>query len=400
MAITVDELLERKNPGRIKPAVPGIDIDTAGAPATIPGSGQSGQSEQNARGAGMTGTPVAVAGIPPAVSDELPGMAPSPVQAGDRVSPKSGEPVYNPSVPATVEEPENGKADVEAPRLSYTEMFERMSPYRPSTKEQLEKEHRKRKREAIFSAIGEGLSALSNLYYTNRYAPDSFDPSKGMAATTKARFDRMRKEQQDNRQLYMNGYMHAMNLDANNGYKEQLAALKEREQSRKDAANNISIQLKQADLDLKNAKVRGQDYINELNRLKGEAQAKGMDAQVALVEEKIKTEKARQARLYRDGRGGAESQYPWYDRDGNKHYARSYEAMRQNAIDNGTWMDSTQESVSRKTSTNSLGMIKGTSEVRKSQPAKGHSIPPAPAGPPVPEDHRVAKQEKVTVDWE
>ena len=38
----------------------------------------------------------------------------------------------------------------------------------------------------------------------------------------------------------------------------------------------------------------------------------------------------------RGGGSGKAGEYPWYDSDGNKHFAHSYEAMRQNAIDNGT----------------------------------------------------------------
>lgn len=48
----------------------------------------------------------------------------------------------------------------EGKKLSYVEMFQQMSPYKPPTPEELEKERKKQKREAIFAAIGEGISAM------------------------------------------------------------------------------------------------------------------------------------------------------------------------------------------------------------------------------------------------
>lgn len=102
-----------------------------------------------------------------------------------------------------------------APRkMTYTEMYQQMSPYKPPTPEDLEKERKKQKREAIFAAIGEGISAMSNLYFTTQYAPNAFDPSQGMAATTKKRFDQLKKEHEDNQRQYMEGFMRAMRWDA------------------------------------------------------------------------------------------------------------------------------------------------------------------------------------------
>ncbi|ROT16540.1 hypothetical protein [Duncaniella muris] len=109
----------------------------------------------------------------------------------------------------------------EGKKLSYVEMFQQMSPYKPPTPEELEKERKKQKREVIFAAIGEGISAMSNLYFTTQYAPNAFDPSKGMAATTKARFDQLKKDREDNQRQYMEGFMRAMRLDAEDADKDR-----------------------------------------------------------------------------------------------------------------------------------------------------------------------------------
>lgn len=208
-------------------------------------------------------------------------------------------------------------------KLSYVEMFQQMFPYKPPTEEELEKERKKQKRESIFAAISDGIAALSNLYFTSQYAPNAYDPSKGMSATTKARFDKLKKEREEKHRQYMEGFMRAMQLDDSANYKDTLAQLKDKEQKRKDAATNISIALKQADIDLKESKKDGQEYLNELYRLKGVAFANGMDAEAQLIEEKINTEKARQYNLYNRGNGGSHSsggsgssgmeQYPAYN---------------------------------------------------------------------------------------
>lgn len=356
MALEGDDILDRRNAGLSigrTSGVAAIDGSPAGVPPTVTGSGTGG------RDVPVTGE--STVDVPAGVS-----------RAGDAGGKEGGR------------------------KMSYEEMFRELSPYSPPSDEQLDKERRKRKREALFSAIGDGISALSNLYFTSRYAPDSYDVSKGMASKTKARFDKLKKDREDNQRQYMEGLMRARKMDEDSGYRERM-------RQAKDAADNISIRLKEADLDLKEGKLRGQDYLNRLARLKAEAYENGMPVQAELLEEKIKTEKARQARLYRQGGGG---RYPWYDSKGNRHYAGSYEEMRQNAIDHGTWMDATEESVTDKEDFYSNGKSKGASVTRRTVPAKGHSIPPAPAGPPAPVGGNGKKEknkpddEKVTIDWE
>ncbi len=227
-------------------------------------------------------------------------------------------------------------------KLSYVEMYERMTPYKPPSPEDVERERKKQKREAIFSAIGDGISALSNLYFTSQYAPNAYDPSQGMAATTRARFDRLKKEREANQREYMNGYLRAMQMDDAAGYKETLAQMKEREQKRREAETNISIALKQADLDYKEAKTDGQAYINELYRLKGRALEAGMGAQAELIEEKIKTEKAKQHKYFHGGSGsggGATKKYPVFDKNGDvvDHVYTPEEAVSETERNGGTY---------------------------------------------------------------
>lgn len=97
--------------------------------------------------------------------------------------------------------------------LSYVEMFQKMNPYKPPTEEEIAKEKKKQKREAIFAAIGDGVSALANLYFTTKGANNSYDPKTSMSAKMKERWDKLNKEREDGNKEYMSGYLRAMQAD-------------------------------------------------------------------------------------------------------------------------------------------------------------------------------------------
>lgn len=141
------------------------------------------------------------------------------VPAGGATAPKSA-----PTTPAAA--PDNGgeaqattntttktKAADGTPRMSYVEMFQKMSPYKPPTEEELEKERKKEKREKIFAAIGDGIAALSNLFFTTHGAPNAYDPKNSLSAKAQERWDKLKKERDDNVRYYTSAYMQAMKND-------------------------------------------------------------------------------------------------------------------------------------------------------------------------------------------
>ena len=99
--------------------------------------------------------------------------------------------------------------------MSYVEMFKMLNPERPETAEEKAKREKREKGEAALAAVGDSISALSNLWFTSQYAPNSYDPSKGMSATTKDRWEKLRLEREANRRAYVDGYMRAMAMDEN-----------------------------------------------------------------------------------------------------------------------------------------------------------------------------------------
>lgn len=269
----------------------------------------------------------------------------------------------------------------EKKKLSYVELFQQMSPYKPPTPEELEKERKKQKREAIFAAIGEGISAMSNLYFTTQYAPNAYDPSKGMAATTKARFDQLKKDREENQRQYMEGFMRAMRWDAEDERDDrnwQHTLEREKVTDHYKEAADARAQAK-ADRDAAMAQLRMDLMQGRIDQQEAAAEAKRIEADYADAYWQSRINKNNYRRPIGSGsRGGSgrPGEYPWYDSDGNKHYAHSYEAMRQNAIDHGTWNEATQQSSSQRTTTDRRGKTKSSTATTTTKPAKGHSSAP------------------------
>ena len=285
----------------------------------------------------------------------------------------------------------------EGKKLSYVEMFQQMSPYKPPTPEELEKERKKQKREAIFAAIGEGISAMSNLYFTTQYAPNAFDPSKGMAATTKARFDQLKKDREDNQRQYMEGFMRAMRWDAEDARDERNwnhTIEREKVADHYKEAADARAQAK-ADRDAAMAQLRMDLMQGKINQQEAAAEAKRIEADYAEAYWQSRINKNNYRRPIGSGSrggGGKAPEYPWYDRDGNLHYASSYEAMRQNALNHGTWSEATQEVVTEREQKDRRGNTKSTTSSNTTKPAKGHSEKPQQQEPP-------KEKKKTNVKW-
>ena len=274
-------------------------------------------------------------------------------------------------------------------KLTYEEMFDRLHPFTPKTPEELARERKRHKREAIISAIGDGISAISNLVYTTKYAPNAYTGKDTLSERNRARWEKARKAYDDDLKAWIHGKMAARKADRDAGQqsailelKQQAADLKQKDLDRRQRESDFKIALGNIDIALKEGKVKGQDYINQLKALEVKAKADGDLLAQQLIRERIKTEQSKQWKNYNAKTGGSgggkPGEYPWYDRDGKLNYAHSYEAMRQNAINNGTWNEATQESVTVKETKDRRGNTKSSSNSTLTKPAKGHSSKPAP----------------------
>lgn len=268
----------------------------------------------------------------------------------------------------TVAAPPAKQADVNGGSLSYAELYKKLNPYKPPTDEELAKEKKKQKREQIFAAIGDGISALSNLFFTTQYAPNMYTGKNTMSERTKVRYDKLMKEREGKEKEYYEGLMRARIADEERDDRERKwqrqLGLDDYNRIRNDAKEERDRQMFELNLQLQG---------NKISASEAEAKRKGIEAKYAeeLEKARLETEKAK------GGGSGKAGEYPWYDSDGNKHFAHSYEAMRQNAIDNGTWNEETQASTTEVKS--GRGKTVKTSETTK--PGKGHSSKPQKKSP-------------------
>lgn len=130
-----------------------------------------------------------------------------------------GDEVYSQQVETKAEKkPADAKPGVvkneqtEQPK-SMVELYNALNPYTPPSEEDIEKEKKKQNREQIFAAIGDGIAALSNLFFTTKGAPSMYDGSNTFSGANKVRYDRLRKEREDKNMAYFNGYMKAKQFD-------------------------------------------------------------------------------------------------------------------------------------------------------------------------------------------
>lgn len=138
-------------------------------------------------------------------------------------------------VPPTAEENNSEQENNPYQRMSLEQIARTLYE---SGKPSPEEEERQRKRErsrAILSAIGDGVSALSNLYHTSKYAPDMSTPDSSLSGKAKERYDRFVQVRKENEARYNNAILRARQGDYEINMKEREIARKEAADAAKDA---------------------------------------------------------------------------------------------------------------------------------------------------------------------
>lgn len=115
---------------------------------------------------------------------------------------------------------------------SYRDILAKYAPL--TSDEDKRKQMRRERRKAIVSALGDGLSALSNLYFTTKGAPDQ-GLKPGMTDAAKKRMDDLRAKWQAEKDKYQDLMLKGLEMDREQGnflksYKLQLNADKRAEE--------------------------------------------------------------------------------------------------------------------------------------------------------------------------
>lgn len=112
----------------------------------------------------------------------------------------------------------------------------------PETEEERAAREKREKRNKMFSALGDGISALSNLFFTTKGAPNMYNPQTSMSEATRKRMEMARAARDKEREAYNAAATrrYAILNDADNkAYKWDALARQQRldadEKARKDA---------------------------------------------------------------------------------------------------------------------------------------------------------------------
>lgn len=103
----------------------------------------------------------------------------------------------------------------------YEELFKKLNPYTPPTADELEKEKKRERRAQLFAAIGDGITALSNLYFASQYAPNMYNGKNTLTGANKVRYDKLIKDRDEKNMAYFNGLLRARQADAEAAHLER-----------------------------------------------------------------------------------------------------------------------------------------------------------------------------------
>ena len=98
-------------------------------------------------------------------------------------------------------------------QLSYADMYKMLNPEQYETAEQKERREKKERTKARIAAIGDGLRALSNIYFATKGAKVAHNPESDITKVVNKRKEYMDAQREKNRSAWLTGYQKAMALD-------------------------------------------------------------------------------------------------------------------------------------------------------------------------------------------
>lgn len=264
------------------------------------------------------------------------------------------------------------------------DLVDRLMP-KPKSEEELEKERKRYRRNQIINAVGEGLSALSNLFFTTKGAPSMYNSKNNSVTRAKASYEKMLADNRKNSMAYLIAKMQAKQADearfnAEREWQRKLQidaynrALSDAKEKRDQELFKLNLQLQQQKITAAEAEALTKQIEAEYADAKQQAE---LNSEIAKGNSYKAAAGASQARANYYNKGGSEgfkpAEFIWYDADGNEHYAHSAEAAEQNARRSGTWNDETQTSTTTKTIQKGRKPVTETTTTTK--PGKGYSKP-------------------------
>lgn len=133
-----------------------------------------------------------------------------------RMKQQTAEGMLNGSIPTDKPSVPIVKKDEPKPQpkqLSYADMYKMLNPEREETAEQKANREKKERTKARIAALGDGLRALSNIYFSTNGAKMVHNPESDMTKVVNKRKEYMDAQRERNRAAWLAGYQRAMALD-------------------------------------------------------------------------------------------------------------------------------------------------------------------------------------------
>ena len=215
-----------------------------------------------------------------------------------------------PSVPI-VKKPE--PAAEQPKQLSYADMYKMLNPELNETAEQRANREKKERTKARIAALGDGLRALSNIYFATKGAKVVHNPESDMIKVVNKRKEYMDAQREKNRASWLAGYQRALALDEQARSHDMTYAEQLRHNLETEGVAKTKLDQSQQRIDINRMRITNQQEYNqarlELDKLRREDKITQSEKELAI---KLLNAQANQLRANKSGGGrGGSSKEDW-----------------------------------------------------------------------------------------
>ena len=198
-------------------------------------------------------------------------------------------------------------------QLSYADMYKILNPEHQETAEQRANREKKERTKARIAALGDGLRALSNIYFATKGAKVVHNPESDMTKTVNKRKAYMDEQREKNRAAWQAGYQRALALDEEARKNNLTLAEQMRYHDMQNDINKVKADQGQQRIDINRMRITNQQEYNqarlELDRLRREDKITQSEKELAI---KLLNAQANQLRANKSGGGrGGSSKDDW-----------------------------------------------------------------------------------------
>lgn len=191
-----------------------------------------------------------------------------------RMNQQTAEGMLNGSIPTDKPSVPIVKKDEQKPQpkqLSYADMYKMLNPERVETAEQKANREKKERTKARIAALGDGLRALSNIYFATKGAKVVHNSESDMTKVVNKRKEYMDAQREKNRAAWLAGYQRAMALDEEARKNDLTLAEQMRYHDMQNENNKTKNDINKTKNDQTLAEqIRYHDMINESNKTKND----------------------------------------------------------------------------------------------------------------------------------